>query len=119
MEKEAERPRTNSKKRRRAEHVSVQGLGVVPGHEEEAEGPRTAVKEGCRLGLERFRSRTWGVAGHEPQKKKGEAMRPRTENAAPRVFPRGDFLWSLAMKVRPGDRARMSSRAPRVFPRRD
>jgi len=76
-------------------------------------------KRKCRLGLERFRSRTWGVAGHEPQKKKGEAMRPRTENAAPRVFPRGDFLWSLAMKVRPGDRARMSSRAPRVFPRRD
>ena len=36
MEKEAERPRTNSKKRRRAEHVSVQGLRVVPGHEGEA-----------------------------------------------------------------------------------
>ena len=50
---------------------------------------------------------------------KGEAMRPRTENAAPRVFPRGDFLWSPAMKMRPGNRARMSSRAPRVFPRRD
>ena len=50
---------------------------------------------------------------------KGEAMRPRTKSAAPRVFPRGDFLWSPAMKMRPGNRARMSSRAPRVFPRRD
>ena len=31
----------------------MQGLGVVPGHEEEAEGPRTAVKEEMpRLGLE-------------------------------------------------------------------
>ena len=49
----------------------------------------------------------------------GEAMQPRTESAAPRVFPRGDFLWSPAMKMRPSDRARMSNRAPCVFPRRD
>ena len=45
-------------------------------------------------------------------------MQPRTENATPCVFPRVDFWWSLAMKVRPGDHTRMSIRVPRVFPRR-
>ena len=46
---------------------------------------------------------------------KGEAMQSWTVSAAPCVFPRGDFLWSPTMKMRPGERERMSNRAPRVF----
>ena len=33
---DAERPQKTIKTGRRAKHVSVQGLGVVPGHEDEA-----------------------------------------------------------------------------------